>query len=95
MKSTSKDEYDFDLFAEKCLDTCINKNHISKKTGYVYSMEYEYDNIVLTCEKRLNDMEASVYQSVNITSDEYCESDKSDKDIIEDLFKTIVPKSQF
>lgn len=92
MNSTSKD---FDSFAKKCLDNCIEMNQLKSQDNYVYSMEYECNNIVLTCEKRLNDVEASVYQSVNITSDEYCESDKSDKDIIESLFKTIVPKSRF
>lgn len=92
MNSTSKD---FDLFAKKCLDFCIEMNQLKSQDNYVYSMEYEYDNIILTCEKILNDMEARVYKYVNITSDEYCESDKSDKDIIESLFKTIVPKSRF
>ena len=92
MNSTSKD---FDSFAKKCLDICIEKNQSKSQDNYVYSMEYECDNIILTCEKRLNDMEASVYQSANVTSDEYYESDKSDKDIIESLLKTIVPKSRF
>ena len=92
MNSTNKD---FDSFAKKCLDFCIEMNQLKSQDNYVYSMEYEYDNIIFTCEKRLNDMEASVYQSVNVTSDEYYESDKSDKDIIESLLKTIVPKSRF
>lgn len=80
----------WNLFAEKCFNATINRNEelVVKGSKFAYTFTYAPDEVTLTNHEIINDIPFEL-KSITLSQEEYEQSNKLDKDIIESLFNTI------
>lgn len=81
------DDNKWDNFVEKCLTSCINLNKEHK--DIVYMMSYDYDEIELSTNKLLSGGIPSQLKTITLCKEDYMDSNKTDKDILDSLLNTI------
>ena len=89
IKINLKDEENkrnWDLFVEKCLTACVNRNKNDSK--FKYLLRYEYDSIEIVNAKEDGGLYNEL-KSVSLEKDEYIGSDAPDNIIIDRLLNTI------
>ena len=84
------DNNKWDNFVEKCLTSCINLNKDHK--DIVYMMSYEYDEVELSTNKLLNGIPFQL-KTITLCKEDYMDSNKTDKDILDSLLNTIQSNS--
>ena len=84
------DNNKWDNFVEKCLTSCINLNKDHK--DIVYMMSYEYDEVELSTNKLLSGIPFQL-KTITLCKEDYMDSNKTDKDILDSLLNTIQSNS--